>query len=526
MSSIKTFPFHKDSFSEIRKYHFGYNWPVVYVLEDGKEIYIGETTSLYNRSKQHDENPERTKLKNIHIITDEEYNKSAALDIESLLIQYIVADEKFIVQNGNSGLSGHNYYEKEKYEAKFEKIIWEELRKMKLVDHELIQLKNSEIFKYSPYKNLTGEQLEVVEKMKDILQKENQATVVVSGGPGTGKTILATYLVKNLLEQDDFKHLKIGFVVPMTSLRMSIKSVFRRIKGLNAGMVIGPADVVKDDYDLLIVDEAHRLKQRKNITNFASYDQVNRKLGFDKNATELDWILARSKYQIFFYDKNQSVRPADIHESAFAKMHSIKLNLKQQMRVKGGDKYIKFIETIFDLEPSECNFEDYDFKLFDNIHEMVKAIKEKNNQYDLSRIVAGYAWPWKTKNGEEKYDIEIDGLKLVWNSINSNWVNSPNSINEVGCIHTVQGYDLNYVGLIIGPEISYDPEKHKIIIDESKYKDINGKRSISDPKELEGYIVNIYKTLLTRGIYGTYVYIVDKNLRDYFHSAVEDTNFT
>ena len=156
---------------------------------------------------------------------------------------------------------------------------------------------------------------------------------------------------------------------------------------------------------------------------------------------------------------------------------------------------------------------------------MVDGIKQKNAEYGLSRMVAGYAWTWNTKKGGE-YDIEIDGLKLVWNSTTSNWVNSPNAINEVGCIHTIQGQDLNYTGVIIGPEISYDPQNHKLVIIEEKYKDINGKRSISDPKELERYIVNIYKTLLTRGIYGTYVYIVDENLRKYFTDAVGDKSFT
>ena len=529
MSDIKTFKFDKDKFSEIRKYHFGYNWPVVYILENGKEIYVGESTNAYNRSRQHFENPERAKLKNIHIVTDEEYNKSAALDIESLLIQYIVADEKFVVQNGNKGLSNHNYYEREKYKAKFE-LLWEKLREMQLVDQELIQIRNSQIFKYSPYKTLTEDQVEIVKSIKKTLKNKESESFIIDGGPGTGKTILATYLIKNLIEHDDFKHLKIGFVVPMSSLRKTIKKVFNHVKGLKSGMVIGPGDVVKEKYDLLVIDEAHRLTQRKNITNFKTYDDTNKKLNLDKEATQLDWILSTSKYQIFFYDKNQSVRPADIDESRFAEMDAVRFELKKQIRVKGGERYIDFISNFFDLEPSECNFEDYDFQIFDKIQDMVEAIKRKDKEHKLARVVAGYAWPWKTnpKNNKnrEKYDIEIDGLKLIWNSTTNDWVNSKNSINEVGCIHTVQGYDLNYTGVIIGPELSYDPIKHELVIDKEKYMDINGKRSISDPKELEKYIINIYKTLLTRGIYGTYVYVIDENLRKFLKDAAEDINFT
>jgi DUF2075 family protein len=349
--------------------------------------------------------------------------------------------------------------------------------------------------------------------------------MIVDGSPGTGKTILATYLVKNLTEHDEFKDLKIGFVVPMASLRKTLKKVFSNIKGLKSSMVIGPNDVVKNDYDLLIVDEAHRLTQRRNITSYGPYDKINEKLGFDNTGTQLDWILKSSKHQIFFYDKNQSIRPADVEESRFEKLDANRLTLNKQIRVQGGDRYIKFINNFFDLEPSECNFKDYDFKVFDDIKEMVSEIKERNKEYELSRVVAGYAWTWETKNGGE-YDIEIDGLKMKWNSEINDWVNSKNSINEVGCIHTVQGYDLNYTGVIIGPELSYDPEKHELVIDRDKYKDINGKRSITDPKELEKYIINIYKTLLTRGIYGTYVYVVDENLRKFLKDSVDGINFT
>ncbi len=523
-SDIRTFPFSKENFNEIGSYHFGKNWPVVYLIEDGKEIYIGETTNAYNRSKQHYDNPDRSKLKNIHIITDKEYNKSATLDIESLLIQYIIADEKFIVQNGNGGLSDHNYFDREKYKAKFE-ILWNELKNKQLVLKDLLEIRNSQIFKFSPYKSLTEDQIEIVSKVKDIIRNYSNKSVLINGGPGTGKTVLATFLIKNLLETEEFKNFKIGLVIPMTSLRSTLKEVFSRIKGLKSSMVIGPSDVVNGNYDLLIVDESHRLKRRVNITNYQSFDENNKELGLSNDGTEFDWILKSSKYQIFFYDNNQTVRPSDINESVFDSIDKITFNLKKQIRVKGGERYIDFIKNTLDMMPSECNFEDYDFKIFTDIREMVSAIKSKDAEVGISRMVAGYAWDWVTKNGGE-YDIDIDGLKMIWNSENKDWVNSKNSINEVGCIHTIQGYDLNYTGVIIGPEISYDPLKHQIIINKDKYRDINGSRSVNDPEELKRYILNIYKTLLTRGIYGTYVYVVDENLRKYITDAVEDRNFT
>ena len=111
--------------------------------------------------------------------------------------------------------------------------------------------------------------------------------------------------------------------------------------------------------------------------------------------------------------------------------------------------------------------------------------------------------------------MDIDGLKLSWNSVTEDWVNSPKAPSEVGCIHTVQGYDLNYVGVIIGPEVSYDHMLKQLIINPKKYYDLNGKKGITNPLELEQYIRNIYRTLMTRGIKGTYVYAVDENLRAY-----------
>lgn len=513
MSEIKTFPFDKNQFERIKKYPFGKNWPVVYVAENGKEVYIGETVNAYHRSKQHFENPERRKLRKIHVITDEEYNKSATLDIESWLIQYMAADGKFVLQNGNSGLKNHNYFDREKYKAKFENI-WRKLQEMSLAKNDLVQLKNSDLFKYSPYKSLTEDQFAVVKKIFKDLQKNENKTYIINGKPGTGKTILAVYLFKYLKEKEETKHLKIGLVVPMASLRRTIKKVFRNVKGLNGSMVLGPSDVVKQKHDLLLVDEAHRLHRRRNITNYGSYDKVNTLLGFDKEATELDWIMHSSKNQIFFYDKNQSVRPSDIRPEDFQKLNAIHYDLTTQMRVEAGEDYIKFIEDMFDLKMSpKPDFSDYDFKIYDDVDQMVKDIKQKNKEHGLSRVVAGYAWPWHTKKKKQDYDIEINGLKLVWNSTAHDWVNSPNAINEVGCIHTVQGYDLNYVGVIIGPELSYDERTNKFVVDKDKYFDVNGRAGVTDPAELEQYIINIYKTLLTRGIKGTYVYVTNKKVR-------------
>lgn len=525
MSEIKTFSFSKEGFEEVKEYKFGKNWPVVYVLENQKEVYVGQTVSAHSRAKQHFENPERRKLSQMHVITDDEFNVSAALDIESWLIQYIAADGKYVIQNSNGGLKNHNYYDKVKYKTKFE-AVWDSLREKGIVLNTLNHLKNSDLFKYSPYKTLTEDQLIIAKAIVRDLKNLPSATFIISGKPGTGKTILATYICKFLQEKEETKNLKVGLVVPMSSLRVTIRKVFSKIKGLRSGMVIGPNDVVRENYDLLIVDESHRLQRRKGIMGYGSYDEVNKKLELSKEANQLDWIMKSSRYQIFFYDPNQSIKPADVRAEDFASLNAKKYELKSQMRVDAGEEFIQFVEAIFDLKaPKTKSFKNYDFRIFDDIHSMVDTIKLKDKQHKLARVVSGYAWPWHTKpnsKSNQDYDIEIDGLKLIWNSTTKDWVNSANALNEVGCIHTVQGYDLNYVGVIVGPELYFDPKLKKLSVHKDKYFDTNGRNGISDPKELEGYVINIYKTLLTRGILGAYVFIHDPALRTYIKDLLDN----
>jgi DUF2075 family protein/SOS-response transcriptional repressor LexA len=187
---------------------------------------------------------------------------------------------------------------------------------------------------------------------------------------------------------------------------------------------------------------------------------------------------------------------------------------------------MSFIKNVFDGNtPVSHNFKNYDFRIFDNIKDIVDLIKGKDAEFGISRMLAGYAWKWESKNDGSKFDIEIDNVKLRWNSTIDNWVYSQNALNEVGCIHTVQGYDLNYAGVIIGPELSYDFENKKFFIKKSLYKDINGYKSVKSEEELLNYILNIYKVLLNRAIKGTYVYICDDNLRKYFRQILGDKYF-
>lgn len=518
MSKIHTFTFDTLGIEQIRKSSYGRDWPIVYMIENGNEIYIGETISAYSRTKQHFDDFRRKNLKSIHVFYDDEFNKSAALDTESSLIQYLVADGHYKLQNSNSGLQNHSYFDREKYISKFE-LLWLELQNKKIAFNDLVQIRNSDLFKFSPYKTLTDEQLLIADKLITEISNFEPRTYIINGGPGTGKTILAIYLIKQIVESGNKN---VALVIAMTSLRETIQKVFSKIKGLSSSMVIGPGDVVGNIYDVLVVDEAHRLRQRRNIVNYKSFDNANKYFNLDHNGTEIDWIVASTKKAILFYDKRQTVRPSDINEAKIKSYNPISFYLKNQLRNKGGENYVEYIESIFNLNSTfDKSFSDYDFKVIDNIEDLISLIKSKEVKHGLSRLIAGYAWPWDSRTNKNKADIILGDVKLFWNSVTKDWVNSPNAINEVGCIHTIQGYELNYAGVIIGPEISYNKTSNKIEIDREKYYDTNGKRAVWNDEELLQYIKNIYKTLLTRAIQGTYVYICNPDLRDYIKSRLK-----
>jgi len=521
MRGIQTFAFDEKGFESVKKFPLGKDWPVVYIIENGNEVYVGETTSAYNRSRQHFENEARARLKYFHLITDEEYNKSATLDLESQLIQYFSAEGSLKLQNSNRGLVNHNYYDRDRYRAKLE-TIWKNLQDKKIVKRDLGDIENSELFKFSPYKALSEDQISIAENLYSEIVGGKKKIHIVNGAPGTGKTILATYLVKLLKEDVKTRHISTGLVVSMTALRKSIKKTFSAVPGLSENMVIGPSEVADKNYDLLIVDEAHRLRQRKNITNYRSHDAMNRKLGLSRDSSELDWVLKCSKQVILFYDENQSIRPSDIHVGRFKDLKATHHFLTSQHRVQGGEKYITFINDIFSGKTKlDTHFSKFDFRIYEDVSQMIEDIKEKNAIHSLSRIVAGFAWPWISRGNPNATDINIGGAKLRWNSTTTDWVNSHNAINEVGCIHTVQGYDLNYVGVIVGPELIYDAKLDRLAVNKDKYEDRNGWRGITEPSELERYVINIYKTLFTRGILGCYVYFVDKETERYFRSRLQ-----
>ncbi len=546
----------------------GVDWPVVYILSGNKEAYIGETQNAYDRMKQHFSNKKRKNLTKINLMQSDSFNKSAILDIENMLITHMHADGKFILQNSNGGQSKlHNYYQRSEYQNVFTEI-WDKLKKLNLVEHSLFEVENSEIFKFSPYKELTNDQYIVVEELLKLYSQAMQGTsrmdVIVNGGAGTGKSLIAIYflnMIANILNNDydfsDTEHYiddesflnradlikaiktygndKIGFVIAVPSFRDTVKKVFKSIKELRHIHVISPSEASQGDYDVLIVDEAHRLKRRHKLTNYGTHDNVNKSLGLPADSTELDWLKFKAKKMlILFYDGIQSIKESDVSKEDFDKINSDncthKLFLNTQLRVKGGDEYIDFVRSLFSNSPVKYKSQKgYDLKVYDDCYEMFEAIKSKNIEYKgLCRMLAGFSFYWRKKARDKKnikynqnYDFEIDGHYYCWNEdFNArDFITNDKNIEKIGCIYTSQGHDLNYAGVIFGEDISYNPETKQIMYHPDKFIDTYSKSS--DINKTINNIINAYLVLLTRGVYGTYIYAFDKNLREYINSLIE-----
>lgn len=556
------------------------NWPVVYVIDGGAAsrpaVYVGETLNAASRMRQHLDNPRKTGagLRSVRVVIDDRFNKSACLDLESHLIRWLAGDGLFTVLNANAGITDADYYDRALYRQSFREV-FDQLRAEGLFERSIPQIENSDLFKLSPFKSLSHDQAGAVEDILEGLFEDLQSSVpsmsVIEGAPGTGKTIIAIFLMKLLAdiadmpdpndrhEDDDIdqdsvfaelfvpehRDLLLGFrmalVIPQQSLRNSIKKVFTKTRKLDAGMVLSPFDVGKatEPFDLIIVDEAHRLNHRANQPSGAlnrDFGVVNQRLfGIDDvTKTQLDWIRAQSHHQILLVDGEQSVRPADLPPEtlravvqASERDHRL-YRLTTQMRVKAGTDYVEFIRDMLrdGSSPRRPDFGDYDLRFFDDLGAMRQAILQKDAEAGLARLVAGYAWDWVSRKNPEAFDIVLDRVALRWNSTDKDWINAPGSVDEVGSIHTVQGYDLNYAGVIIGPELKYDPVTGRYLLDRDAYRDAKGKEN--NPKlgivytddDLLQYIRNIYGVLLTRGMLGTYVYACDPGVREHLREVL------
>lgn len=541
------------------------DWPVVYAINGARHVYVGESVNAGTRVLQHLASPKAEHLDEFRVVLDDTFNKSVCLDLETYLIRMLNADQRYTVLNKQLNTRNSNYYDRHRYRARFADV-FEALRAAGLFDHDLETLENSNLFKLSPFTSLTQTQAHAVETILDLVRGEAPASspIVVQGDPGTGKTVVAIFLAKLLADMDEpedehldlgtfidteapdartgLRDLRIAFVVPQQSLRKTIENVFKATPSLRDVPVLTPFEVAESPspFDVLIVDEAHRLQQFSGALQTLStpFRDINRRLFPDDvdgvAHTQLDWIVAMSHTQVLMLDARQTVRPmSDLPSSTVsdvvdrARRDGRFLRLWTQMRTLAGEKYVDHVTDVLSGVPeSRIEFVDYDLRLYDDLTEMREAIFARDREHGLARMAAGFAWKWVSRKHKSQPDIVLDGLELFWNRAVKDWINSPTALEEVGCIHTTQGYDLNYAGIIIGPELRWDPVADKPFFVRESYHDQNGRKNNNalgqtySDDDLLRYVINIYRVLLSRGIRGTYIYACDPELREHLRRYV------
>lgn len=605
-------PNNLDAFiSGVESTSLGENWPVVYLLHNDsyrspsgapeKLLYIGESTSASRRMKEHFSHsnknfPERIKLDLAHIIFDETFNKSAILDIEQELIRMFGADSSnYTLQNRNDGQSTqHQYYERDSYYSSL-KEIWNDLRapSVNMARDSFEEVRNSNLFKYSPYTALTAEQVricdEIIDRLIGSLQKKTKFNAIIEGFAGTGKTVVLIKVLSELvrlskmsassataasptayddndsdasisdIERKDKdleragkirsacpKGLKVAYVVPLSELLKPFQKVIKAVCG-DADIVKTASEVANapDNFDVIFVDEAHRLGTiNKFGANKNPFKQACAKAlgitfaaGMSNPPTELDWILAKSNNCIFVYDRDQKVRchqsitPETFSDLVYSKPHSHTYTLTVQMRCKAGNLYVKFLNDLFNNSIGRSTplppWKGYDFRIYDDVEQMVSDINAYNapGKCGLSRVVAGYGWEWETRDkkrsdilsmSKDHWDIHIDGHDYFWNESNGNFIFNADE-NEIGCVHTVQGFDMNYVGVILGPEIEYDSERGFYI---NKDHIFDWGVKTKDKNELLRLTIRAYKVMMERGIRGCYIYAYNPEVRAYLKEHI------
>lgn len=378
---------------------------------------------------------------------------------------------------------------------------------------------------------LIDEQKVAYETVKKLVENrlgrssDQKYTVIIEGGPGTGKSVVAITLLCELIKK--------GYSSAYVTKNAAPRNVyFHKLRGnnLNAtyinSLFKGSGSFVnspKDVFDCLIADEAHRLQMKSGIYQNLGEAQIKE-------------IIHASKVSVFLIDEDQVVTTSDVGSVDLIKryaaqegsqvIHGSEFNLPSQFRCNGSDGYLAFLDRLLGIrQTANESFDlDYDIQVFDDPCKMRELLREKNKINNKARMVAGYCYNWVSKNDLSRIDIALPGgFEAQWNFANTNtFAIDENSFEQVGCIHTTQGLEFDYVGVIIGKDLIC--RDGKVLTDYTQRartdKSLSGIKSSGNYALADRIIRNTYKTLLTRGQKGCYVYCEDEELREYIKSAI------
>lgn len=365
----------------------------------------------------------------------------------------------------------------------------------------------------------------------------HKRVLIVKGGPGTGKSVLAINILVKLTNENMVCSYVTKNAAPRSVYATKLSGDFKKTRINNLFKGSGSfVESAENEFDVLIVDEAHRLNAKSGRFQNLGENQIKE-------------IIKASKFSIFFIDESQKVTLKDIGSIeeiqkyiTDANAESTIMELESQFRCNGSDGYIAWLDDVLDIRKTANSngFDlDYDIRICDTPNEVRDLIFEKNKIKNKARLVAGYCWNWIAdgKNKSNVYDITIPeyNFAMSWNLGNSQtWAIDSESVNEIGCIHTAQGLEFDYVGVIIGDDLRY--EKNQIITDVTKraktdqstkgIKTMNIKNPEKAKKIADEIIKNTYRTLMTRGQKGCYIYCTNKNLSNYLKRRLNQNNTT
>lgn len=354
---------------------------------------------------------------------------------------------------------------------------------------------------------------------------ESKNVLIVGGGPGTGKSVIAINLLSELINRGKNPQYVTRNAAPREVFQKKLTGKFTKTRIANLFSSSGSFyDADKNTFDVLIIDEAHRLTEKSGLFNNKGDNQVKE-------------LINASKFSIFFIDENQQVTIRDIGTKGIIEHYAQRLNamvhygkLESQFRCNGSDGYLAWIDEILQIKDTANDTLEginYDFSVIDSPQELHNLIIEQNKTNNKSRVVAGYCWKWISSKDQNLKDIVIGDYEATWNlkSDGQSWIIRENSVSEVGCIHTCQGLELDYVGVIIGPDLVV--RNGEVITDYLKRastdQSLKGikKYSKEDAKIIsEKIIKNTYRTLMTRGMKGCYIYSTDKETQEYFKNKL------
>lgn len=503
------------------------------MLNGNKEAYIGETVYFKNRMKAHLK--ARKNINQINLIKHEKFNRSATFHLETKLINYFLGDEKYTLQNKSKTASDftHNYYNKPYYDQQLFIELWKKLYDQKLVNHELHTIENKDIFKLSPFKELSIEQIELKEKVLEFCEKQVKVSseeygslLVIEGEAGVGKSVVLSSIFNTIQERAEeasstLYQTENYLAVNHEEMFKTYKGIAKQVKHLKGKNFAKPTPLINSlqkqnkKADIIFVDEAHLLLTKPDTYN-----------NFHGN-NHLEELLKLAKVVVIIYDQGQVLKLKSLWGAAALEQLKMKstyheeYQLTNQFRMQANDDVINWINAFKNKQllpiPQDKN---YEFKVFETMEDMHEKIKVQNNEFGLSRVVSTFDYLHK-KDGGTYYVNESNGeYKMPWNTTSTKytWAEKPETVNEAGSIYTIQGFDLNYVGVVLGPSVKYDTAKDEIVIDTSKYMDkgaYTGTEGIANVNEAkEKIVLNSINILMKRGIKGLYIYTSDDALRN------------